>query len=290
MSKVNEIVAKLLLAFALTSLSFGFCWSVSAQTVRYVHTDGLGSVAVLTDANRSIIERREHEPYGASLGGTVDGVGYTGHLMDSATGLTHMQQRYYDAEVGRFLSVDPINAYGSPTKAFNRYWYADNNPYSFTDPDGRESTTIRDMERVTAVAPPPPPVQQSAILTLGTVLVERTGPAAVSWVSPIMGSIVLAPVLFLASPNACGGARCGELGWQESRRHPPGYWPADRGSEEWGRRKGIGGTEGRRIFHGIKQDDKAQGGGKGLDNYGVNPDTGDVISPDGEVIGNLENG
>lgn len=50
-----------------------------------------------------------------------------------------MQQRYYDPTVGRFLSVDPVTAYENPTGAFNRYWYANNNPYKFTDPDGRHS-------------------------------------------------------------------------------------------------------------------------------------------------------
>ena len=45
-----------------------------------------------------------------------------------------MQQRYYDPIAGRFLSVDPVPA--SP-ESFNRYWYANNNPYRFTDPDGR---------------------------------------------------------------------------------------------------------------------------------------------------------
>lgn len=267
-----------------------FCTSASAQVIRYIHTDGLGSVSVVTDANRNILERREYEPYGTTLGETKGGSGYIGHVMDSVTGLTYMQQRYYDADVGRFLSVDPIKAYDSPEKSFNRYWYADNNPYRFYDLDGRESKVVQDMKPVTAVAPPPTPTFQPAILTLGAVLVERTAPAAVSWVSPIMGSIVLAPVLYFASPDACGGARCGELSWQESRRHPPGYWPADRGSEEWGRRRGVGAIEGRRIFHGIKQKDKGQGGGKGLDNYGVNPDTGDIVNPEGEVIGNLENG
>jgi len=59
--------------------------------------------------------------------------------MDKATGLVYMQQRYYDPLIPRFLSVDPITAYSNPVGAFNRYWYANNNPYRFTDPDGRES-------------------------------------------------------------------------------------------------------------------------------------------------------
>lgn len=57
--------------------------------------------------------------------------------MDAASGLTYMQQRYYDPQIGRFLSVDPVTAYSNPVGAFNRYWYASNNPYKFVDPDGR---------------------------------------------------------------------------------------------------------------------------------------------------------
>ena len=66
-----------------------------------------------------------------------DGPGYTGHVQDAATGLTYMQQRYYDPQLGGFLSVDPVTAYESPIGAFNRYKYGANNPYRFTDPDGR---------------------------------------------------------------------------------------------------------------------------------------------------------
>jgi len=58
-------------------------------------------------------------------------------VQDSATGLTYMQQRYYDPVIGRFLSVDPVTAYPKPGANFNRYWYAANNPYRFKDPDGR---------------------------------------------------------------------------------------------------------------------------------------------------------
>jgi hypothetical protein len=65
---------------------------------------------------------------------------------------------------------------------------------------------------------------------------------------------------------------------------PPGYWAGDKGSEEWGRRKGLGAREGRKRFHQIKGDDNKS---KATDDYGVNPETGDVIDPEGEVIGNL---
>ncbi|HYQ49388.1 MAG TPA: RHS repeat-associated core domain-containing protein [Pseudomonas sp.] len=82
----------------------------------------------------------DYEPYGGVVGGQVtDGPGYTGHVSDSATGLSYMQQRYMDPQLGMFLSVDPVTAYEQPVEQFNRYRYANGNPYRFTDPDGRLS-------------------------------------------------------------------------------------------------------------------------------------------------------
>ena len=106
-------------------------------TAEYQHTDALGTPVAVSDANRNVIERSEYEPYGQLLNRAQhDGPGFTGHVQDAATGLTYMQQRYYDPMLGRFLSVDPVTA-TSTGGNFNRYWYANNNPYKFTDPDGR---------------------------------------------------------------------------------------------------------------------------------------------------------
>ncbi len=112
----------------------------SATTVEYIHTDALGSPVAVTNESAQVIERTEYEPYGAMIGKpNVDRPGFTGHIMDSATSLTYMQQRYYDPSIGRLLSVDPVTPYEKPITNFNRYVYALNNPYRFTDPDGRDS-------------------------------------------------------------------------------------------------------------------------------------------------------
>lgn len=57
-------------------------------------------------------------------------------------------QRYYDPGIGRFLSVDPVVADTKTGWNFNRYNYAANNPYRFTDPDGREIRIIGSDEFV----------------------------------------------------------------------------------------------------------------------------------------------
>src|SRR5690606_35139837 len=111
----------------------------SPETVKYQHTDALGSPVVVTRQNRTIVEKTEYEPYGKALNRPMhDGPGYTGHVEDAATGLVYMQQRYYDSMLGIFLSVDPVTAYSSPVAMFNRYRYANSNPYRFKDPDGRK--------------------------------------------------------------------------------------------------------------------------------------------------------
>ena len=113
--------------------------AVQAQEVVYYHTDALGTPVAMTNASGAVIQRREFEPYGRQLDPAVlaDGPGFTGHVADAATGLVYMQQRYYDPAIGTFLSTDPVTA-TNLGDAFNRYWYANANPSSAYDPDGRQ--------------------------------------------------------------------------------------------------------------------------------------------------------
>ncbi|MDX2299880.1 MAG: RHS repeat-associated core domain-containing protein, partial [Xanthomonadaceae bacterium] len=112
------------------------------HTVTYFHADALGSPVATTDAAKNVLERTYYAPYGEALNRSVDGPGYTGHVMDAATGLVYAQQRYYDPVVGKFLSIDPVAADPNAGGNFNRFWYANNSPYKFTDPTGRESACV----------------------------------------------------------------------------------------------------------------------------------------------------
>jgi len=56
--------------------------------------------------------------------------GAAGYQTDADTGLMLLGNRYYDPTLGRFLSPDPSGS------GDNWYAYCDNNPLSYTDPDG----------------------------------------------------------------------------------------------------------------------------------------------------------
>lgn len=122
-----------LLLLAILSLWMNVC---TAGTIRYLHTDILGSVIAETDESGNVISRSHYEPFGLRTGGEKAGIGYTGHLQDEELSLTYMQQRYYDPVIGRFYSNDPIGSSASNPMMFNRYAYAYSNPYRYIDPDG----------------------------------------------------------------------------------------------------------------------------------------------------------
>ncbi len=104
--------------------------------LRYLHTDALGSLVAETDASKTVTQRYHYLPYGGAFGTAPNGPGYAGNVMDPS-GLTYMQARYYDPQLGRFLSTDPVDPDPQTGMNFNRYAYADANPYSKYDPSGR---------------------------------------------------------------------------------------------------------------------------------------------------------
>ncbi len=119
--------------------------SPETYSVEYVHTDALGSPVSYTSSTGSVLPYRNtrYEPYGTPTTTPRDGeLTFTGHQYDTGTGLIYAQARYYDPALGRFLGPDPMAVDTSSAFNFNRYAYANNSPYKFTDPDGREAGCI----------------------------------------------------------------------------------------------------------------------------------------------------
>jgi len=90
--------------------------------------------------------RSHYQPFGdkAFSAGAVTPIKnqqwFTGKPHEESTGLSYFGARWYDPVLGRFTAMDPVDWNESnPIHSFNRYAYANNNPFKFVDPDGRDS-------------------------------------------------------------------------------------------------------------------------------------------------------
>ena len=114
----------------------------SAGTVNYLLGDHLGSQALtLTSAGARLSPNKElrYYPYGVARYDTnnqITSFNFTGQRKDSGSGLLFYDARWYDPQVGRFLSPDTIVPEPGNPQALNRYSYTLNNPLRYTDPTG----------------------------------------------------------------------------------------------------------------------------------------------------------
>lgn len=117
-----------------------------ADAITYFHNDISGSPMAATDAAGNLLWKENYKPYGDKLNRSASSsgnkIGYHGKVHDDATGLSYMSARYYDPVLGRFMGVDPVDFQVDNLHSFNRYTYANNNPYKYVDPDGRMSLLL----------------------------------------------------------------------------------------------------------------------------------------------------
>jgi RHS repeat-associated protein len=105
--------------------------------------DKTGNTLALTDASGTIVGAYAYSPYGAVVnksGTATTPFTYVGAygVMDEGSNLYFMENRYYDADTGRFIQRDPIGFAGGQT---NLYAYVGGNPVTKIDSKGlREDT------------------------------------------------------------------------------------------------------------------------------------------------------
>jgi len=134
--KMTDKHLKPLLLFMLLCSSAAFAYG----QVTYYHNDALGSPIAASDSEGKILWRESYQPYGERQQheprANANRRWFTSHVEDADTGLLYMQARYYDPKIGRFMSMDPVGFVEENPMSFNRYAYANNNPYKYVDPDG----------------------------------------------------------------------------------------------------------------------------------------------------------
>ncbi|SEU11818.1 RHS repeat-associated core domain-containing protein, partial [Pseudomonas graminis] len=105
------------------------------RTLYYFHTDQIGTPLEMTDVDGQIVWQATYKAWGEveslAVSEVEQNLRFQGQYFDDETGLHYNTFRYYDPEVGQFITQDPIGLAGG----YNLYRYAPN-PNIWIDPWG----------------------------------------------------------------------------------------------------------------------------------------------------------
>jgi RHS repeat-associated protein len=113
--------------------------SAGGNTIAYYHNDHLGTPIQATDRSGIIVWSAQYNAFGQATLTTptatddkpviVSNLRFPGQVEDAETGLYYNWHRYYDPEIGRYVTADPIGLYGG----LNWYAYVDGDPVNAMD-------------------------------------------------------------------------------------------------------------------------------------------------------------
>ncbi len=132
-------------AFVSTAYAAGGSPELGANATQYFHNDRIGNTIFVSDGNGAKVSKPVYKPFGevytnANNSGDDDSYryGFGGKETDSGTGLMYFGGRYYDSDVGRFITADiaAIGSDGYRAAQLNRYAFNQNDPINMADPSG----------------------------------------------------------------------------------------------------------------------------------------------------------
>jgi hypothetical protein len=162
--------------------------------------------------------------------------------------------------LGRYIQPDPLGLVDGASV----YGYALQNPARWSDPRGEEAL--------------------SGALLFGGSAALADGPLPFG---EIIGACAIAAAVIadcvLNEVGICAPEPILPNVWNS--KYPPGYWSGPEGAKEWGRRNGVPPKKAKDKFHKLKGKNKGSGASE---DFGVNPDTGDIVDGNGESAGNMD--
>ena len=122
----------------------GVCGFNYNGTDYYYQKNIQGDILKIFNGNGTLYAEYSYDAWGkCTVKTNVSGIAainpfrYRGYYLDDETGLYYLNARYYDPEIGRFISLDSID-YLDPESinGLNIYAYCGNNPVMNVDPSG----------------------------------------------------------------------------------------------------------------------------------------------------------
>jgi len=105
--------------------------------------DTQGHIVISVTAGGNEAGRRVYSAYGRTTvaNGTTADLGFGGRVFDPETGLYYFRRRYFDPDIGQFISPDILAVFRAEElvrrpRSLHPYAYGNNSPVSFIDPFG----------------------------------------------------------------------------------------------------------------------------------------------------------
>ncbi|MBQ7106887.1 MAG: RHS repeat-associated core domain-containing protein, partial [Clostridia bacterium] len=145
--------------------SYGHLTSIRLITGEFTHsyyvtTNAQGDVLGIYTAGGDLITAYDYDAWGNctatnylpeySLIGEINPIRYRGYYYDVETGLYYCNSRYYDANVGRWISADTIVSGAGSIQGYNVFAYCFNNPVNFDDSTGHWPDWIKNAVKKAA--------------------------------------------------------------------------------------------------------------------------------------------
>jgi RHS repeat-associated protein len=103
-------------------------------------TGHLGSTIAIADEAGLVAARYESTGWGEPVNNTSRARHqFAGEYWDSDIALQYTRERWYSPAGGRFITIDPVSGTDRRPSSQNRYFYANADPLTLTDPSGRMS-------------------------------------------------------------------------------------------------------------------------------------------------------
>jgi RHS repeat-associated protein len=132
----------------------------------------VGNTVAITDGSETVVNSYDYSPFGMIISeseGFAQPFKFVGKLGVMAEGdFYFMRARYYDPQVGRFISEDPLGFDGGDV---NLYVYGGNNPLLVVDPWGLESRPSGREILQSAMNSLPAPEEMMGMLPIGGIKV-----------------------------------------------------------------------------------------------------------------------
>ena len=108
----------------------------------YYTQNAHGDVVNLTNADGEVTKKYTYDAFGVEKNiddSDTNAFRYCGEYFDKETATVYLRARYYDPEIGRFISRDSFAGKNEDPLSLNRYTYCHNNPLLFVDLDGHKT-------------------------------------------------------------------------------------------------------------------------------------------------------